>query len=202
MDNSTENTDRTTVFHERYLSYTDIQIKQILKNHKDYQEPAVAAAVQIAIERQLINSEQDLFAPEFQLATPHGVKVFPVITNPYYYKKIVASIFRVLFIVGLIPLIFGVIKYAEGKINITIPAIVISSVWIVLTFLLLRTKKIQILILQFVILLFAILSIAYSLIIQEVFHRVDMFMLVIGSLITIYMMLYLKKLIQTKPDDL
>ena len=202
MDKSIDDTDVIESFKNRYSSYTDVQIKVILKNHKDYQESAVAAAIQIAIERQLIHSEQDLMAPEFQSVTTEGVKVFPVITNPYYYKKIVASIFRVLFIVGLIPLIFGVMKYAEGKINMTIPSIIVSSVWMLLTFLLWRTKRILILILQFVVLLFTIFSIAYSLINQEVFHKVDAIMLVIGSLITIYMMLYLKKLIQTKPDDL
>ncbi len=202
MDNSTENTDRTAGFHERYLSYTYIQIKEILENHKDYQEPAVTAAVQIAIERRLINSEQDLFAPEFQSATPHGVKIFPVITNSYYYKKTVASIFRVLFIVGIMPLIFGLMKYAEGKITMTITALIVGSVWLLLTFFLLRTKRIQIIFLQLILLVLTISSIAYSLIVQEVFHRVDMAILIIGFFISLYLLLYLKKLIQTKPDDL
>jgi len=202
MGNSNENTGKTMSFQERYSGYSDNHIMDILKNHKDYKESAVSAAVQIAIERQLIHSEQDLMAPEFQSVTPDRVKVFPVITNSFHYKKIVSSIFRVLFIVGFIPLIFGIMKYAEGKINITIPAIVVSLVWILLTFLLMRTKRILILILQFILLIFTISSIAYYLIIQEVFRRVDMAILVIGSLITIYMLLYLKKLIQTEPDDL
>jgi hypothetical protein len=202
MGNSNENTGKTMSFQERYSGYSDNHIMEILKNHKDYKESAVSAAVQIAIERQLIHSEQDLIAPEFQSVTPSGVKLFPVISNPYHYKKTVASIFRVLFMVGLIPLIFGIMKYAEGKINMTIPALVVSLGWMLLSFLLLRTKRILILIIQFIILIFTISSIAYYLIIQEVFPKIDMVMLAIGSLITIYLILYLKKLIQTKPDDL
>ena len=189
-------------FQERYSDYSDNQIMEILKKNKDYKESAVSAAVQIAIERQLIHSEQDLMAPEFQSVTPGGVKIFPVITNPYHYKKTVASIFRVLFIVGFMPLIFGVMKYAEGKINITVFALIIGSVWLLLTYFLLRTKRILILVLQTNMLILTSIGIGYTLINQEVFHRVDMVMLVIGSLITIYLMLYLKKLIQSNPGDL
>ena len=202
MENSTENTDASSVFKEKYSAYSDDRIKEILKNHKDYRQPAVNAAVQIAIERQLIHSEQDLMAPEFQSVIPQGVSVFPVITNSYYYKRIVSSIFRVLFILGIIPIIFGVMKYADGKINLSVFALIIGSVWLLLTYLLLRTRRILILVLQMNMLILTIIGIGYSLIKQEVFHRTDFVMLVIGSMVSLYLMLYLKKLIQTKPDEL
>lgn len=202
MRKSNENTGKTMSFQERYSDYSDNQIMEILKNHKDYKESAVSAAVQIAIERQLIHSEQDLMAPEFQSVTPVGVKIFPVITNSYYYKKTVASIFRVLFIVGIMPLIFGLMKYAEGKITMTINALIIGSVWLLMTYFLQRTKRILILVLQLNMLILTSIGIGYSLVNQEVFHRVDMAILIIGFFISLYLLLYLKKLIQTKPNDL
>jgi CHASE2 domain-containing sensor protein len=93
-------------------------------------------------------------------------------------------------------------KYADDKINLSVFALIIGSVWILLTYFLLRTKKILILVLQINILILTIIGIGYSLIKQEVFHRIDFVMLVIGSLVSLYLIFYLKKLIQTKPDDL
>lgn len=202
MDNSTENTDASSVFRNKYSDYSDDRIKEILKNHKDYQPPAVSAAVQIAIERELIHSEQDLMAPEFQSAIPHGVSVFPVITNSYYYKRIVSSIFRVLFILGIIPIVFGIMKYADGKINLSVFALILGSVWLLLTYLLLRTRRILILLLQMNMFFLTIIAIGNSLINQEVFHRTDFVMLVIGSVVSLYLMGYLKKLIETKPEEI
>lgn len=95
MDSNEQEPDGLSRFYERYTDYTDSQIKAILKNHRNYQEPAIGAAVKIAIERQLIHTEQDLLGPEYQSAPSAGLSVFPEITDAYQYKKVIASIFRV-----------------------------------------------------------------------------------------------------------
>ncbi|HEX7584413.1 MAG TPA: hypothetical protein VF373_06965 [Prolixibacteraceae bacterium] len=202
MDNSTQNAGGTMSFQERYSGYSDNQILEILKNHKNYQEAAVSAAVQIAIERQLIHSEQDLMAPEYQSGKPEGSKAFPEITNPYHYQKVVSSIFRILFIVGIIPIAFGIIKYAGGQINMAFPSISAGLIWMLLTFWLLKTRKIAIVLSQIVLLAMVIFGTGYLLITPKIFHLVDLVILIIGSFITLYLLLYLKKLIQTKPEDL
>jgi hypothetical protein len=202
MSNSEQNTDGTISFYERYSTFSDNQIKAILKNHKNYQELAVAAAVKIAIERELIHSEQDLLAPECQLDRTSGFSMFPEITNAYHYKKVVSSIFRVLFFLSLIPIIFGIMKYAEGQLNMTFIGLGIGITWLILTYALFKTKKLIIVLLQILLIIFVFLGICYRLLFQEVFHLIDMVMLVIGTVLPFYFLLYLKKLIQTKPDSL
>lgn len=200
MSNSDKHTDGAISFYERYYTFSDNQIKEILKNHKNYRELAVAAAVKIAIERELIHSEQDLLAPEYQLDRSSGFSMFPEITNAYQYKKVVSSIFRVLFFLSLIPIIFGVMKYAEGQLNMTFLGLGIGFFWLILTYTLFKTKKLIIVFLQILMIIFVFLGLCYRLFFHEVFHVIDMVMLVIGTILPVYFLLYLKKLIQTKPD--
>lgn len=202
MNNSDQNTDAPSSFYEKYSAFSDQQIKEILRNHKNYQEPAVAAAVKIAIERELIQSEQDLFAPEYQSESVSGSSVFPKITNAYYYKKVVASIFRILFFVSFLPIIFGLMKYAEGQLNMAFLCVGVGFIWLILTFLLYKTKKIFIANLQIFLLILVFVGLGYRLSIQDVFKVTDMIILVIGTSLILYFLFYLGKLIQAKPDPL
>ena len=189
-------------FYERYAGFTDQQIKEILKNHKNYQQAAVTAAVKIAIERKLIHTEQDLMAPEYQI-TPSGSRTFfPPIPIAHHYKKLVASIFRVLFIASFIPIIFGIMKYAEGQLNMTYMGVGLGLTWLILTFILLKTKKLIFLFGQVVLLILVSIIIGYRLFSQKYIETTDVVVWVTGTLLLLYFLFYLKKLIQTKPDEL
>ena len=200
MNNSDQDTDVPINFYEQYTDYTDQQIKEILKNHKNYQERAVAAAVKIAIERELIHTEQDLMAPEYQVPSSEGWTAFPDIPNVYHRKRLVASIFRVLFIASLIPIVFGVMKYAEGQINMTYLGVGLGLAWLVLSFLLLKTEKLIVLFLQIILLILVFIILGNRLFTQEIILVTDVLMLVIGTMVLLYLLIYLKKLIQTKPE--
>jgi len=202
MNNSDQGSDSPISFYERYAGFSDQQIKDVLKNHKNYQEKAVNAAIKIAIERELIHSEQDLLAPEYQSPASVGLSIFPEITNVYQYKKIVASIFRILFFASLIPISFGVIKYADDQLNMTFLGVGIGLIWLILTFTLFKTRKLIILFLQVLFLMLLFLGLGYRLFHQETYRVTDIAVLFIGTILLLYMLLYLKKLIQTKPDQL
>jgi len=202
MDNSDKNPKRSISFYERYVDFTDSQIKEILKNHRNYQEPAVSAAVKIAIERDLIHSEQDLLGPEYQSIPSAGLSLFPEITDFYQYKKVVASIFRVLFFVALIPIIFAALKYSEGQLDMTFMGAVIGIIWAFLTFILLKTEKILVANIQIFLIIVALFGIGYRILIQNTVQVTDLLILVIGTLLSLYFLLYLKQLIKSKPDQL
>lgn len=202
MNNSDQNTDGPLSFYERYSAFSDSQIKEILRNHKNYQEPAVTAAVKIAIERELIHTEQDLMAPEYQSKPTDDSILFPEITNAFHYKKVVASIFRLMFFLSLLPIIFGVLKYAEGQLNMTILSVGLGLIWLIITYLLFKTKKVIVSMLQIFLLILAFFGIGYRLLAQATFQVTDLVILVSGTLITLYLILFLKKLIQTKPAEL
>lgn len=202
MNNSDYDPDARERFYELYTRYSDFQIKAILKNHKDYQEAAVTAAIKIAIERELIHSDQDLMAPEYQNKRSGKMTAFPEIPDAYQYQRVVRSIFRVLFLVAFIPIIFGVMKYAEGQLNMTFMGVGIGLIWLALTFSLFKTRKLAIIVVQIFLLLPMSLLLGYRLFNQKIFPATDMLVLVILTLLIIYFLLYLRKLILTKPEEL
>lgn len=201
MNNSDYDPETRTHFYDLYTTYTDQQIKTILKNHHDYQESAVTAAIKIAIERELIHSDQDLMAPEYQNRTPRKLTAFPEISDAYQYKKVVASIFRILFLVSFIPIVFGIMKYAEGQLHFTYMGLGLGILWLVLTFALRKTRKLILVFIQMMLLVPISVILGVRLTSQKIFPATDMLVLVIMTLLVIYFLLYLKKLIQTNPEE-
>ena len=94
MSDSDQENIGTIHFYERYSNYTDTQILEILRNQKGYQEGALNAAVKIAVERQLIHSEQDLLSPEFQKSKNTNLTLFHQMTSSYNHQRLIGSTFR------------------------------------------------------------------------------------------------------------
>lgn len=196
MDNSVQEKSREANLYEKYSTYSDEQLLEILKNQKDYQEIAVSVAVKIALERNLIHSEQDLLAPEFQSGKLSGRTIFPDVNNDFHRKRLTGSIFRFLFMVSAIPLVYGILNYAKGEISKSMLGISISLIWILLSYLLKKTRNSLLFIPLFILLFGVSIMTGMEIFKNDPFHFVDFFMLNIGTLLPVYLMLYLKKLLQ------
>lgn len=202
MSNSGLETGNQNSFHDRYSEYTNGQIKEILKNHKNYQEAAVLAAVKIAIERGLIHSEQDLMGPEYQSQSSSGLSIFPAITSYYQYKNITASMYRILFVIALIPIVFGVFKYSEGQSELSIAGFVVGIVWALLTYLLLKTEKASIVWAMVLMVVLVSVVAGFWIFTQEKIVYLDFLMLAIGAILPLYFTFYLRKLHRQKPEQI
>ncbi len=187
---------RNMEFYERYQNHTDGQILEILKNRKDYQEAAAEAAIRIAIERQLINSEQDLFSSEFQNVKSNGNKLFPELSNAYHRQRLVASIFRFLYILSFLPAVFGFINYVNGQLPLSFLAFGVASIWFLLSFLLFKNQNVVF----FIPLIFMLFSVSAFIGVKIFTHTPfiiwNLVLLLIVTLIVVYLLLFLKKLIQ------
>lgn len=183
-------------FYEQYTTYSDTRIFEILKNHKNYQEAAVDAAVKIAVERKLINSDQDLMSPEFQNGKSSGFSIFPEITSDYHRQRLVGSIFRFLFLVSLLPFIYGILNYSKGETTQTWVGVGVGFTWFLFCFLLKKTQKSVFFILLLLLILSVSVLIGNNLIEKETTKLLDFVMLVIGVLLPVYLLVYQKKLIR------
>jgi hypothetical protein len=112
---------------------TDNELKDVLKKRKQYQTEAAGLAVQEALRRGIIQSEDDLASPAF--AEP-GTRftLFPFPEEKDANIKLFRSLTRSLMIVGLIPVVFGVMKftlakYVEGTSLISIGVLWIAFAW-------------------------------------------------------------------------
>lgn len=102
-------------FKEIINKHSDEQILEILKKRDYYQSEAVKIALDEAIERKLIHSEQDLFSPEFS-TEPLKRKLIPDINREKNRIKIRKSLGRSLLIAGVLPLIFGFVQYNNNQV--------------------------------------------------------------------------------------
>ncbi len=93
-------------FKQIISGYSDEELRKVLKKRKLYQKEAAEFAVEEAIKRGLIFSEQDLFAPEFQ-HEPEKFTLFPVVENKKAREKFRKSITRSLIILGTLPMVWG-----------------------------------------------------------------------------------------------
>lgn len=201
MRNSDQVNTGTINFYERYSTHTDSQILEILKNQKDYQENARNAAVKIAIERQLIHSEQDLLSPEYQNSKNTSLTLFPQMTSGYHHQRLLGSIFRFLYILSILPFVYGFLKYAKGFIDQTILGVAIGLTWLLLVILLKKTEKSFILIPLFGILIFVGASVGFKVVANHPIRILDFVILIIGMLLSAYFLILAKKLIQFKPES-
>ena len=201
MDDPEVNKGNLIDYYERYRNESDSQILSILKNHKDYQETAVNAVVKIAIERGLIHSEQDLLSPEYQNTRNPHFRIFPEISNPYHRNRLMHSIFRLLYLTALIPVVFGVLSYAKGQIDRTFEGIGLGLVWALLCFLYRKNRNNLILILLFTILAFLFIVVLIGILNQEVPKVPDVFMLIVGIALPVYFLLYARQLMHNKSAD-
>jgi len=136
-------------------NYTDEELRKVLKKRKLYQNDAAEFAIEEAIKRGLIFSEQDLFAREFQ-HEPEKFTLFPAIENEKARKKFMKSIARSLIILGALPLILGGIKIFETQSLEGILIFIFGALWSFISFQLMRSVKLNHIILMYFLLVIAI----------------------------------------------
>jgi hypothetical protein len=119
-------------FNNLIPEYDDHEIMEILKKRIYYQPEAAELAIKEAIKRELIHSEQDLFAEEFRVK-PMRYGLFPLIEKEHQRNKIRKSIARGLVIAGILPIIWGFVRFNGGvKLEGSI-LVVLGFLWIFLS---------------------------------------------------------------------
>ncbi len=187
-----------SAFYERFSILPDNRIMDILRNHNDYQEAARNAATQIAIERGIIHSVEDLLAPEFQKRQSTKHTLFPSTSDEHHHNRLLSSVFRFLFVFSLLPVVYGILQYAKGNMLFATAGIILGSVWFLLTFYMKRSgKTVFVFPLLFLVLVVAIFF-GYKLFVYSAFNFMDFFIFLIGVLLPAYFVLLARKLIGSK----
>lgn len=120
-----ENTD----FRKDIPEYSDEQIIAILKLRDHYQPEAAKLAVNEALKRGIINSEQDLLAEEYR-CEPIKFSLFPEIKKKINRVKIRKSIARSLVLCSLFPVVFGLIEINRNNYLEGIALLAFGLVWL------------------------------------------------------------------------
>jgi hypothetical protein len=102
-------------FKKRIGALSDEELIGLLRIRESYQEEAVAIALQEAITRGLVSSEKELEKPEFNAVKTYPKSIFPKLDTDAQFQKTFASLVRILYLIALVPLVFGVLGFVEGK---------------------------------------------------------------------------------------
>ncbi len=128
-------------YSEKYQQLSDEKLKDILINREQYQPQAAQAAIHEAIRRKLIHSEQDLFSPDYQPEHRKSSLFFPNIYKEEQKLKLKASLHRILYIIGLLPLSQAWQSFRQHEQGLSILFAVFSAIWLLLVFLHSKNNK-------------------------------------------------------------
>ena len=180
-------------FEKTYRELSDEQLVDVLRKRKYYQNVAVGVAIEEALKRGLIQSENDLYEPEFEVE-PLKPRLFPKIENDRNRLKIRKSVARGLFIAGILPIIWGFVRFNAGFGAEGILLVVFGLTWMAFSAWLIRrfsTKAV------FILFALEILSMFYAgklLIFSSQIIFLDVFIVVVLYLFIIYGLLFIRRL--------
>ena len=180
-------------FKQIISAYSDEELRIVLKKRKLYQKDAADFAIQEAIRRGIIYSEQDLFAMEYR-HMPDKFSMFPTIENEKARGKFRKSISRSLLVLGAIPLVFGGIKIFETQSIEGILIFVLGVVWIFASYQLMRKLDKRLVVLLFVLLVLAVAYVVKLLVSTSSLYTIDILVAVIGIGFVFYGVGFLSKL--------
>lgn len=191
-DKSREVTNKSD-FRSSIPEFGDEQILSILKKRSQYQKEAADLAIQEAIKRGLINSEQDLFAEEFN-EKPYRFSFFPLIENEKIKNKTRKSIARILLIIGAVPAVWGVLEIFKGEFVEGFVLLILGLAWVYSSFKLMSRIQIQIVNLLTILLLVSVAYIVKLLIEMKGLEIMDYFIPFVFYALIIYSLLFLRRL--------
>jgi len=175
--------------------YSDEEIYSILRKHKLYEPPARKLAIEEAIRRGLIHSEQDLLREDFS-PDPSGFTIFPSPDKTETVFKIVRSMSRAILVAGVIPVVFGILKfqvfkYVEGSSLVLVGLIWMTSAWMIFT----RQER-KFLSPLFVIAFLGAIYVARILILLKGLRTMDYVIPAILFVVVFYILFYLRALLR------
>ncbi len=187
----TNNSDLQEIFNK----HTDEQILEILKKREQYQPEAVDVAVKEAISRKLIHSEQDLFSPEFS-PEPLKRKLIPEIHREKNKNRIRKSLGRSLLIAGVLPLIFGFVRYNSGQLFEGIGILVFGLTWMFLSAQIIRKGSKSVIHLLLGIAFASLIYVGYLFADSKSVIFMDVFIIAVLYLLVFYGLFFVRKLVE------
>jgi len=180
-------------FKKIIAGYTDEELRRVLKKRKLYQKEAADFAIQEAMRRGLIFSEQDLFASEFK-EEPTGFSLFPTIENEKARGKFKKSIARSLLILGVLSVVWGGIKIFETQDIEGVLIFIFGAAWSFTSFQLMRSNDIKLVYFMFFLLVLLVAYLVKIIITAHSLTTIDVLVMVITVGFVFYGIGFLSKL--------
>jgi hypothetical protein len=200
MDKNQQLQDRKSRMEERLLGLSRDELMTALKKRKGYEPEAEEIIVREALRRGLIQSENDLDLPEF---SPQSGRFtfFPVPESEVSRNRILKSLMRSLMIPGVIPIYFGILKFAIPKYPEGIGLICAGLIWISMALIVMLKSERRLLFPMFLLLLLSMVYGGRIMIAYSHLRWPDIFIPVVLYLFAFYSMYYAYSLLKGRPRE-
>lgn len=182
-------------FREQIPQMSDEQIVDVLKNREHYQQEASSFAIEEAVKRGIIHSEQDLFSERFR-PSPVRRSLFPLIESDRIRLKITKSILRAFLLSGSIPLIWSVLLLIRQSLAEGLILLMLSLLWIGTCIQLWRNRSANLTGVLIVLLIGGVVYVSNQLLQRKGLPFMDYFIHVVVFAFLLYGILYLRHLIK------
>lgn len=180
-------------FVDVFQQMEDEQLLEVLEKRNLYQPEAAEAAVQEAVSRGLIASADELPAP--LIKEKHlRLKLFPVIEHPKTRIRIRKSVARMLFLAGLLPAIWGIVRFNSGFSTEGVVLVVYALLWMGSAAWLIRTYKYPAIVFLVVLAILSLVYIVRLLLFYPGFIFMDFFIISVLYLLMIYGLVFIIRL--------
>lgn len=176
---------------ERICSLSNEELIKLLKLRESYQPEAVQIAIKEAIKRKLIQSEVDLTQEKFRPEKRKSKSLFPHLDNETHFLKVFTSLVRILYLIAIIPVIFGLLKLVEYQFFYGFILLGTGLLWIGLSLSLQKKKQSRI---PWILLLIFVGVVSFVLCQQidsESYDLSDLPILTLAILLVFYVLTYL-----------
>lgn len=185
----------------RITSLSDAELIELLKLRDSYQPEAVEFAVQEALRRQVIQSEVDLQSTRFQSKHRHAKTIFPHLNNEKQFQKVFSSLIRVLYLVAIIPFVFGVLNLIEPKVRDGLVLLGLGLLWAGLSVRLQMRQRAQTPLVLMVLLLFGLIRGFFSLKDLSGLQLTDLIVFGVAILLLTYVLVYIRVLLVRRQNN-
>lgn len=178
-------------------SHPDEKLIEILKKRDYYRREAVKLAIEEAIKRGIIFSEQDLFAEEYKVKKLN-LSILPEITKSENKQAIRKSIARSLVLVGIIPLVLGLSPLKTQPFTECAHLIIFALLWMYSSAQLVRSYQNIFVNTLFILTIGAFVYSVFQLVHKNTSGFMDYFILSAISSLIIYGLLFIKQVSEPK----
>jgi hypothetical protein len=193
MPEKTSTAESVYDFNIKVRELEDGQLKDILKKRKLYQEAAAKAAIQEAINRSIISSEEDLYGPEYR-HEPLKPKLFPKIENPVLKNKIRKSLSRGILLAGILPTIWGMVRLNAGYSAEGIVLISFGVLWIGVSAALIRSFSMTAVRFHFALAIMSVVYVVRWIILSSQIQYMDIFVITVIYVLLMYGLFFILRL--------
>ncbi|TKG97206.1 hypothetical protein EYV94_01905 [Puteibacter caeruleilacunae] len=179
----------------RIQSLSDVELKKVLVKRLSYQSMAVDFAVEEAISRGII-SHRDEVDQLFPAEEEAGFSLFPMPNNQEGAERMLDSLVRILYILGVIPLVYGVLNLSDsGTISSMLPMF-FGAAWIFIAFKIGRDHKAKLVNVLGVFLSLEVLYLFLEIIKISAMKMVDWAILISVVSLTTYLLMYMWRIVK------